>query len=73
MLCISLALLSAPHRQRARALTRRDPRLAVLLMSADPPEYAYSLLEASGARGLVARAHLARLDLGRFWPDPRAP
>ena len=54
-------------------LVRRHPGLAVLLMSSDPPTYAYPLLEASGARGLVDKARLAELELSRFWPAVERP
>ena len=41
---------------------------AVLLMTADPQLGYYSMLERSGARGLVAKADLAGTDLNAFWP-----
>jgi two-component system chemotaxis response regulator CheY len=43
---------------------------AVLLMTADPQLSYYSMIEQSGARGLVAKADLAATDLHAFWPVP---
>jgi CheY-like chemotaxis protein len=47
---------------------------AVLLTSSDVALGNYSLLERSGARGLVAKEELATIDFSRFWPcpDPRS-
>jgi len=49
------------------ALTRADPELAVLLVSADrvPPNPAR--VQASGARGFVLKSRLATADLEQFW------
>jgi CheY-like chemotaxis protein len=44
---------------------------AVLLMTADPQIGYYTMIERSGARGLVAKAELAGTDLGVFWPAPQ--
>jgi CheY-like chemotaxis protein len=43
---------------------------AVLLMTADPQFRHYTMIERSGARGLVAKADLAGTDLRAFWPAP---
>jgi hypothetical protein len=47
-----------------------DDAPAVLLVSAEDDLKSYSLVEVSGARGLVSRAHLAAIDLTTFWPSP---
>jgi CheY-like chemotaxis protein len=49
-------------------LALADPAPAVLLMSATDHLAGYELVEPSGARGLVAKAELAAIDLDRFWP-----
>jgi DNA-binding NarL/FixJ family response regulator len=54
----------------ARALTRRSPAPAVLLVSADhstPPE---ELVRSSGARGFALKRTLVKTDLSEFWPSP---
>jgi len=50
------------------ALTSAFPELAVLLASADEHEHSDELIARCGARGFVAKARLADVDLGRFWP-----
>ncbi len=50
------------------ALTRSHPDLAVLLASDGDYEHMDAQIEACGARGFVRKTHLARVDLGRFWP-----
>lgn len=52
----------------AAALTRADPELAVVLVSADrvPPDA--RRVQASGARGFVLKSRLAATDLHQFWP-----
>jgi CheY-like chemotaxis protein len=54
----------------AAAMTSAQPNgsPAVLLMTADPQLGHYTMLEQSGARGLVAKTDLARTDLHAFWP-----
>jgi CheY-like chemotaxis protein len=54
----------------AAALTRAQPNLAVLLMSADDPPDAEERLSASGARGLVLKSCLAATPLERYWRTP---
>jgi DNA-binding NarL/FixJ family response regulator len=49
------------------ALTRSRPDLAVLLASADEPKDP-DRITGCGARGFVRKAHLPRIDFGRFWP-----
>ncbi len=51
-------------------LTVRDDPPAVLLVSAEDDLRSYALVDQSGARGLVAKAHLAAIDLTTFWPSP---
>ncbi len=54
----------------AAAMTSAQPSgsPAVLLMTADPQLSHYTMLEQSGARGLVAKGDLAATDLHAFWP-----
>lgn len=54
------------------ALTRSHPDLAVLLASDGDYEHMDEQIAACGARGFVRKSHLARVDLGRYWPpgDP---
>jgi DNA-binding NarL/FixJ family response regulator len=54
------------------ALTRSHPDLAVLLASDGDYEHMDEQIAACGARGFVRKSHLARADLGRYWPpaDP---
>lgn len=54
----------------AAALTRAQPNLAVLLMSADDPPAGKERLRASGARGFVLKSCLAAAPLERFWRTP---
>jgi DNA-binding NarL/FixJ family response regulator len=49
-------------------LTRSHPGLAVLLASDGDYEHMQEQIEACGARGFVRKSHLARVDLGRYWP-----
>jgi DNA-binding NarL/FixJ family response regulator len=48
-------------------LTRLRPGLAVVMASADEPKDPERITRC-GARGFVRKAHLPRIDLGRFWP-----
>jgi DNA-binding NarL/FixJ family response regulator len=50
----------------ARLIERR-PSLAVLLVSSDAQDATTDTVLASGARGIVAKAELARTDLSRFF------
>ena len=50
------------------SLTRSHPGLAVLLASDGDYERMDAQIAACGARGFVRKTHLARVDLGRFWP-----
>jgi CheY-like chemotaxis protein len=54
----------------AATLTRAQPNLAVLLMSADDPPDAEERISASGARGLVLKCCLAAAPLERYWSTP---
>jgi DNA-binding NarL/FixJ family response regulator len=54
----------------ATALTRAQPNLAVLLMSANDPPATKERLRASGARGFVLKSRLAAAPLERFWRTP---
>jgi CheY-like chemotaxis protein len=54
----------------AATLTRAQPNLAVLLMSADDPSDAEERISASGARGLVLKCCLAATPLERYWSTP---
>jgi CheY-like chemotaxis protein len=54
----------------AAALTRAQPNLAVLLMSADDPPAATERLRASGAQGFVLKSCLAAAPLERFLRTP---
>lgn len=56
--------------QVSALLTVRDDAPAVLLVSAEDDLGSYPLVDQSGARGLVAKAHLAAIDLTTFWPSP---
>jgi DNA-binding NarL/FixJ family response regulator len=49
------------------ALTRADPELAVLLVSADRVPPSAARVQASGARGFVLKSSLAATDLEQFW------
>jgi CheY-like chemotaxis protein len=52
------------------ALTRAQPDLAVLLVSANDPPGRDQRLSASGARGFVLKSRLASVPLERFWQVP---
>jgi DNA-binding NarL/FixJ family response regulator len=52
-------------------LVERDPALAVLLVSSDDFEASCEVVQASGARGLVSKAELARTDLARFFAQAK--
>jgi CheY-like chemotaxis protein len=54
----------------AAALTRAQPNLAVLLMSADDPPAETERLRASGAQGFVLKSCLAAAPLERFLRSP---
>lgn len=54
----------------AAALTRAQPDLAVLLISANDPPAREQRLRASGARGFVLKSSLAATPLDRFWGAP---
>lgn len=56
--------------ETARRITANHPGVAVLLTSADADPSFCALAESSGARGFVPKAHLARVNLGQFWPAP---
>ncbi len=56
--------------QVSALLTVREDAPAVLLVSADEDLRSYALVDQSGARGLVAKAQLAAIDLSTFWPTP---
>lgn len=53
----------------AAALTRADPELAVLLMSADREMPSPARVQDSGALGFVLKTRLAATDLEQFWPS----
>lgn len=53
----------------AAAITAVHGSPAVLLMTADPNLDGYAMVERSGARGLVGKADLARIDLNEFWSN----
>lgn len=55
----------------AAAMSTANRKPAVLLMTADPHFARYTMLEPTGARGLVYKAELAATDLGAFWPAPQ--
>jgi DNA-binding NarL/FixJ family response regulator len=50
------------------AVTGIRPSLAVILTSAHNYEHVPDRIESCGARGFVLKAHLPRVDFGRFWP-----
>src|SRR5688500_4241219 len=52
-------------------LKQRCPHVAILLTSAEHDSLAYLRAAACGSRGCVPTVHLARCDLGEFWPRPR--
>jgi DNA-binding NarL/FixJ family response regulator len=54
----------------ATTLTRAEPELAVLLISANEPPAREERLQASGARGFVLKSSLAAVPLERFWRNP---
>ena len=56
--------------QVSALLSVRQDAPAVLLVSADEDLRSYALVDQSGARGLVAKAQLAAIDLATFWPSP---
>jgi len=49
------------------AVTRVRPDLAVLLTSVQNYEHYREKIESCGARGFIRKAHLATVDLSRFW------
>jgi DNA-binding NarL/FixJ family response regulator len=49
------------------AVTRVRPDLAVLLTSVQNYEHLREKIRACGARGFIRKAHLASVDLSRFW------
>jgi DNA-binding NarL/FixJ family response regulator len=49
------------------AVTRVHPHVAVILVSADNYEHLRERIESCGARGFIQKAHLASIDLGRYW------
>ena len=54
-------------------LTRSHPGLAVLLASDGDYEHMDEQIAACGARGFVRKSHLARADLGHYWPPADPP
>jgi CheY-like chemotaxis protein len=52
------------------ALTRSQPDLAVLIMSANDQPAGENRLHASGARGFVLKSRLAGAPFERFWQTP---
>jgi DNA-binding NarL/FixJ family response regulator len=59
-----------------RAMTRTDPQLAVLLVSADVDHHRPAAVRACGACGFVLKSRLARTDLVALWnaaPGRRSP
>jgi DNA-binding NarL/FixJ family response regulator len=44
-----------------------DPRLAVLLTSADESRHSAAYVRDCGARGFVLKSRLAAVDLARLW------
>ena len=50
-----------------RAMTRSDPQLAVLLVSADSTRYRPEAVRDCGACGFVLKSRLARTDLVALW------
>ena len=55
----------------ARALTRCDPAVAVLLVSVTDHGDGDEQAHACGARGFLPKKWLAVTDLERYWPGPR--
>ena len=55
----------------ARALTRCDPAVAVLLVSVTDHGDGDEQAQTCGARGFLPKKWLAVTDLGRYWPAPR--
>src|SRR3954464_12999294 len=51
----------------APALLRAAPHLAVLMVSAEERQGCAQRVRASGARGFVAKARLAEVDLATYW------
>jgi DNA-binding NarL/FixJ family response regulator len=49
------------------AVTRVRPDLAVVLISTENYEHFQARVESCGARGFIWKAHLASVDLTRFW------
>lgn len=54
----------------ARALTRQQPALAVLLVSNSDFRHLDPLIKDSGARGFALKSQLAGVDFAQFWPAP---
>src|SRR5829696_7075666 len=54
-------------------LTRDDPELAVLLVSADEPDRRLAHVESCGARGFVLKSRLAAVDLPTLLGATRSP
>jgi DNA-binding NarL/FixJ family response regulator len=54
----------------ARALTRQQPALAVLLVSNSDFRHLDPLIEDCGARGFALKSQLAGVDFAQFWPAP---
>ena len=55
----------------ARAVTRFDPAVAVLLVSVTDHGDGDEQAKACGARGFLPKKRLAVTDLERYWPGPR--
>jgi DNA-binding NarL/FixJ family response regulator len=51
----------------ARALTVRQPELAVVLVSADQAHESSECVQRCGARGFVLKGRLVKTDLGTYW------
>jgi DNA-binding NarL/FixJ family response regulator len=66
---LDVRLPDATGFQIAAAIAGGPSAPAVLLASSDVALESYSLVERSGARGLVAKEELAAIDFARFWAE----
>jgi CheY-like chemotaxis protein len=66
---LDVRLPDATGFQIAAAIAGAPSAPAVLLASSDVALESYSLVEGSGARGLVAKEELAAIDFARFWAE----
>jgi DNA-binding NarL/FixJ family response regulator len=70
---LDVQLSGANGFELTRALTKRCPRAAVVLVSARDYGGCADLLRAVGAAGFVLKSRLVSEDLSLYWPDGGSP